>query len=348
MPPNDPEAREAWRNRRRKEVLEESEATAALQKGKYGLFHDITPICVGDSFQDPIQVSRTFAKGKRNFVTGKVDHVDKFSVEEVPESREAVKEKLQKTKAAAATQRRMKLQKKKSLPPFVSGGKKSGLDSQPIYAFSLADQTMGSDAVKELLKKRKQEALEADKRRIKMIREKTGLSRPNIVTKPVKKGSYGTPGILMSEIFLTSSDDPRVESIKYSKAVVKHSNRRHSEDKKPFCSAVTNQNGFFSQNEDVFIHKPNESPRNDRNSRKSSQKPQQPFRPGGCFETQQPPFLHNGPPQRPKSAAPKIKTRTTTNVTWRPASASFSRPVRSVMLNKSTMKHTFRTQSARR
>ncbi|GBG32643.1 Hypothetical Protein FCC1311_088682 [Hondaea fermentalgiana] len=304
-------------------------------KGKNGIFHEITPVCVGDPYRDPVQVSRSFAKNKPNFKAGKAPP---------PMDNTASAAAATATNAAAKVPGSDAANKNRAKPvssaPFRTGGGGTIGFGAYVGAFSASDSSMSRDEIRALIRKTREDLLAADRRRIKAIRAKTSETKPNFLTRPMKKGSYGTPGVLLSEIYLTS--DPREERSRPASAAPLRTAKRGTmgPDRRPFCSAGPATSGIFGRDEDTFIHAPIDDGRRRERPERSRPASAQPFRPSGNVHAPGAPF-----PYMPESNPSDPKRRRDNNEasgkreSWRPSSASQTRPVRSVMLNPTALKH---------
>lgn len=338
----------AWQERRRKEIIDESEATSEQMKGRNGVFHEITPICVGDPYRDPVSVSRSFAKNKPNFKAGKappptdyLEHMREAEAEAEAKARQSSRD--QRDELRPQKKRVNQSSSEKPIPPFRAGAGPASQMGSFIAAFSELDASMSRDQVKALIRKTKEETLKADKARIAAIRAKTGSSRRNFVTQPMKKGSYGTPGVLLSEIYLTS--DPREERSrpKSAAAAVRSKKPSHEDHRRPFCSAMPGISGVFGRDDETFIHGPiDDGSRPPKVKRPASAHPFVP--PGKCNDAvgSSYPHMPQTYPSSPRSARRRAaEASASKRESWRPSSASQTRPVRSVMLNRNALKHSF-------
>lgn len=323
---------EEWREKRRKEVLDESRATAAQTRGKNGLFQEIPPTCIGDPFQDARPTSRDFAKGKPNFKAGKrpgngFTPLPPSATEPIP--------------ASAATARATRKLRPSPLLPFRGGGP---IERKPVFAFSATDSTMSQDEVKRITRETKEASLLEDKRRIRRIRDKTQTSRPNIVTNPTKKG------MPLDGVFLASSEGrPAPPKQRKPKAPALSA---EAAERKPFCSSGGTAKPFFATDAEMFIHKPlcadRVVRRRDDGGLGGSDGALAPFRPGGVRATDDfPEYMPFYDEAKDPAAARRRRRRPGSDgdstdgpalEVWRPSNISGSRPVRSVMLNRVALK----------
>lgn len=236
---------------------------------------------------------------------------------------------------------------------------------------------MGKDEVKAALSATRQAELERDKKRISHARSSIKQGLKNITTTPMKKGSYGTPGVLLSEIYLTqpvpgagkSAADSKVAADKANiadkaeklagaraapgaePAATKQQRAEHKAGKQakelgpPFCSTTKVQSRPFSKDDEVFIHKPICASRVVERKRDVPDRDLPPFRPGGNTNKQPhvdyPIYMPFTREEADKSAKDKNKDAGC----WKPASSLKTHPVRSIQFNPVVLKAIMRAEA---
>mmetsp|Transcript_22579 Transcript_22579/g.72261 ORF Transcript_22579/g.72261 Transcript_22579/m.72261 type:complete len:337 (-) Transcript_22579:581-1591(-) len=322
--------RERQRERRRREIISESEQIAQRTRLAWGTFHDITPLCVGDPYQDPPKVSRSFAAGKPNFKSGKPKGLAGNDGCFAPHvSRKPVPDARQEDSGRSSA----KPKAQDGAPPFRVGGGSVKPDDT-VYALLGSDRNMTREEVKQVLAVTKRATKDADRERIRRIRERVSGALPNVMTGPVCQAMRNT-------VYLGSGGGPPGRAVTTSSA---DKSRKKVHDRPPFCSG-SHQSGTFSRPSEVFIHAPLcASERKGRKPNNQESAHQVPFRPNG----HQGKAIYEGYPKympfsRPASAKviPKRDSEMTRD-NWRPSSAVQSRPVRSVMLSRSALRQQMR------
>ena len=361
--------------RRRAKLLQASIEASEATKLKFGMFHEQVPTCVGDPFDDPVPVSRTFARGKPNFKGGK----PRFSQDGcfTPLLTTTCIDEGGAGKPGKSTRRRSKVQPA-ALAPFHGGGQQGRLPDT-IYSLITTDRHMGKDEVKAALSATRQAELERDKERI--LRARSGIKQglKNITTTPMKKGSYGTPGVLLSEIYLTqpvpgagkSAADSKVAAEKAANLAdqadklagaraapgakpaatkqqqqAKHKARQQAKELgPPFCSTTKVQSRPFSKDDEVFIHKPICASRVVERKRDVPARDLPPFRPGGNTNKQPHVDYPIYMPFTREEADKVAKDKNKDVECWKPASSLKTHPVRSIQFNPVVLKSIMRAEA---
>jgi hypothetical protein len=363
-------------DRRRAQLLHASIEASEATKLKFGLFHEQVPTCVGDPFDDPVPVSRTFARGKPNFKGGK----PRFSQDGcfTPLLTTTCIDEGSAVKPGKSTRRRKKVQPA-ALAPFRGGGQQGRLPDT-IYSLISTDRHMAKDEVKAALRATREAELNRDKERILRARSSINQGLKNITTTPMKKGSYGTPGVLLSEIYLTqpvpgagkaaaeskaataagkSKDADKDKSVGASaasgvtpgtsnKQAKQHAKQKADELGPPFCSTTNVQSRTFSKDDEVFIHKPICASRVVERKRDAPGRELPPFRPGGNTNKQPHVDYPVYMPFTREEAQQAAKDKVTDAVCWKPASSLKTHPVRSIQFNPVVLKSIMRAEAKSR